>query len=75
MSMSATSLSDNIYLAFILSAIAELPAYLISPWLIDHWGRKPTLVFSLFLGGVCCIPAGYAPGSFQLVLTLIGKPF
>ena len=73
--MSSTSLSNNIYLAFILSALTELPAYTLSPWFIDHWGRKPTLVFSLFLGGVCCIPAGYAPGDFQLALTLLGKLF
>ena len=73
--MSTTSLSSNIYLAFILSALTELPAYTLSPWFIDHWGRKPTLVFSLFLGGVCCIPAGYAPGDFQLALTLLGKQF
>ena len=71
--MSSTSLSDNVYLAFIYSALTELPAYVLSPWFIDHWGRKPTLTFSFFLGGICCIPAGYAPGNFKLILSLIGK--
>ena len=70
-SMSSTSLSDNVYLAFIYSALMELPAYSISCWFIDYWGRKPTLVFSLFLGGVCCIPAGYAPGNFKMALSLL----
>ena len=74
-SMSSTSLSDNVYLAFIYSALTELPAYTLSVWFIDHWGRKPTLVFSLFLGGVCCIPAGYAPGNFKLALSLLGNIF
>ena len=73
--MSSTSLSDNVYLAFIYSALTELPAYTLSVWFIDHWGRKPTLVFSLFLGGVCCIPAGYAPGNFKLALSLLGNIF
>ena len=71
--MSATSLNDNIYLAFILSALVELPAYFISILLMDHWGRKPTLIFVLFIGGVCCIPAGFASGTLQTVLSLIGN--
>ena len=71
--MSATSLNDNIYIAFILSAVVELPAYFIAIWFMDHWGRKPTLILCLFLGGVCCIPAGFAPGTLQTVLVLIGN--
>jgi MFS family permease len=73
--MSATSLNDNIYVAFILSAIVELPAYFLTILLMDHWGRKPTLIFLLFVSGICCIPAGFASGTLQTVLVLIGTHF
>ena len=73
--MSATKLNDNIYVAFILSAVVELPAYFISILLMDHWGRKPTLIFVLFIGGACCIPAGFASGGLQTCLSLIGNFF
>ena len=70
--MSATGLSDNIYLSFILSALVELPAYVISIWFMDHWGRKPTLVLSFVLCGICCILAGFTSGTLKLILALIG---
>ena len=71
--MSTTGLSDNIYVAFILSALVELPAYFACIILMDHWGRKPTLCLVLFIAGVFCIPAGYASGTLQTVLVLIGN--
>ena len=71
--MSATSLNDNIYVAFILSAVVELPAYFLVIVLMDHWGRKPTLIFVLFIGGICCIPAGFTSGTLQTTLVLIGN--
>ena len=71
-SMSTTGLSDNIYVAFILSALVELPAYFACIVLMDHWGRKPTLCLVLFIAGVFCIPAGYASGTLQTVLVLLG---
>ena len=70
--MSTTGLSDNIYVAFILSALVELPAYFACIVLMDHWGRKPTLCLVLFIAGVFCIPAGYASGTLQTVLVLLG---
>ena len=73
--MSATSLSDNIYLAFILSAVVELPAYFIAIWFMDHWGRKPVLVSCLLLAGICCIPAGFAPGVLKSILVLLGRTY
>ena len=71
--MSATSLSDNIYLGFILAAVVELPAYFIAIWFMDHWGRKPVLVSCLLLAGMCCIPAGFAPGVLKTILVLLGR--
>ena len=72
-SMSATGLSDDPAVAFILSAIVEVPSYFVAAYLIDYWGRKPLTAFSLLLAGVTCIPAGFASGTLQLILVLIGK--
>ena len=69
--MSATNLSSNVYLAFILSALVETPS-LVNIWFMNHWGRKPTLCLVLFIAGVFCIPAGYASGTLQTVLVLLG---
>ena len=74
-SMSTTGLSDDIYVAFILSALVELPAYFLVILLMDHWGRKPTLVLVLFIGGAFCIPAGFTEGGLQTALVLIGTPY
>ena len=73
--MSATDLSDNIYLAFILSALVEIPAYTVTIWIIDHWGRKPTLIASFMLCGIFCIVAAFTSGTLKLILSLIGKGF
>ena len=74
-SMSTTGLSDDIYVAFILSALVELPAYFLVILLMDHWGRKPTLALVLFIGGAFCIPAGFTEGGLQTALVLMGKSF
>ena len=74
-SMSTTGLSDDIYVAFILSALVELPAYFLVILLMDHWGRKPTLALVLFIGGAFCIPAGFTEGGLQTALVLIGTPY
>ena len=71
--MSSTSLSNDPAVAFILSALVEIPSYVAGAILIDFWGRKPLTAFSLLLTGVTCIPAGFASGTLQLVLVLAGK--
>ena len=49
----------DIYTSFILASMVEIPAYLLSPWLMDHWGRRPMMSVSLILSGTCCIAAGF----------------
>ena len=71
LSLSASDLSDNVYLAVILLGLVELPS-LVVIWFMDHWGRKPCLSVSFFLCGICCIIAGYCDGTVKLVLALLG---
>ena len=70
-SMSATSLSSNVYLAFIMSALVETPAML-NIWLMIHWGRKPTIIIALALAGAGCIAGGFTSGALKLFFVLIG---
>ena len=70
-SMSATSLSSNVYLAFIMSALVETPAML-NIWLMIHWGRKPTIIIALAVAGAGCIAGGFTSGALKLFFVLIG---
>ena len=70
--MSATSLSENIYLAFILTALVETPS-MINIWFMVHWGRKPTLILALSMAGIGCIGGGFTSGILRMILVLIGK--
>ena len=71
--LSSTSLSSDIYLNFILQALVEIPSTIICILTMDHIGRKTLLVSALFLCGICCVPAGYAPVDIKTALVLIGK--
>jgi len=72
-SMSSANLSGDPYVSFILSAVVEIPAYIIAPIIMDIWGRKPYVAFSMILAGAACIPAGFTTGGAQTALVLIGK--
>ena len=71
--MSATSLSSNIYLAFILTALVETYGSMINIWFMVHWGRKPTLILALSVAGIGCIGGGFTSGILRMILVLIGK--
>ena len=74
--MSATGLGGNIFVSFILLAMIEIPSYVFNILVMDHWGRKPIFVSSLFLTGVACISAGFLDdGAGKTVLALIGTGF
>ncbi len=45
-----TFIRDNVYPLQLLLALAQIPGYVLAAYLIDRWGRKPTLV-SYLLGG------------------------
>ena len=72
LSLSASDLSDNVYVSVILMGLVELPSIPYCIWFMDHWGRKPTLVFSFLMCGICCIAAAYCDGALKLALALIG---
>jgi MFS transporter, putative metabolite:H+ symporter len=45
----------NVYVLLALVALAQFPGYAASLWLVEAWGRKPTLGAFLALGGVSAL--------------------
>ena len=72
--MSATNLSSNVYLAFILSALVETPS-LVNIWFMNHWGRKPTLTLALSIAGFGCIVGGFTSGCIRMIMVLLGSKY
>ena len=71
--MISVSIGQDAFSSAILSALIEIPSYVFVMLFVDNFGRKPILVFTLFLTGISCIPAGYVTGNFQTALSLAGK--
>ena len=72
--MSATGLGGNIFVSFILMALIEIPSFIFAILVMDHWGRKPIFVSSLFLTGIAAIPAAFMDdGAGKTALALVGK--
>jgi len=65
-------MTDNFYLSFILVCLVEIPPYIILPFVIDMWGRKPLFAFTQLVPGLCCIAAAFieagSPGYAVLAL-------
>jgi len=49
-------------------SLVELPAYVGSIFMMDKIGRKPTLGWSLLLGGAACLTAGLIPEGVHFLL-------
>jgi len=73
--LTATELSSDPFTSFILSAVVEVPSFVLTFWLLDSWGRKPVCGLSMVLGGICLLPAAYTAGPARMVLSLAGKFF
>eukprot|EP00047_Mylnosiga_fluctuans_P022919 m.129228 g.129228 ORF g.129228 m.129228 type:complete len:514 (-) comp9427_c0_seq1:227-1768(-) len=77
-SLAGTTLSDNPYVNFVLSALAELPAYVIAYWAMERpsLGRRLTLLASYILAAAACalIPAfSHAPPALLVAAAMVGK--
>ena len=70
--MSATSISSDVYIAFIMSGLVETPG-LLNIWFMNHWGRKPTLMAALSISAMGCMVAGFTSRKLKLIFVLIGK--
>jgi len=66
-------MTDNFYLSFILVCLVEIPPYLILPFVIDMWGRKPLFAVTQLVPGICCIVAAFLkPGTAVFAILALG---
>ncbi|GLV48574.1 uncharacterized protein CBL_06013 [Carabus blaptoides fortunei] len=76
LSLNSTSMIGNKYLNFALVCLIEIPGYSLAWVCIQYFGRRLSLVGSLFLCGCTCIGSVLVPQGLSwavIILFLIGK--
>ena len=62
LTMTASNLSEDIFVNYILVVFVELPANIFCVYGMDKFGRKPLLTVSQIVAGTTCIAAGLCTG-------------
>ncbi|RVE42198.1 hypothetical protein evm_013147 [Chilo suppressalis] len=76
LSINSTSLSDTMYLNYILTCVIEIPGFYTAVLILDRIGRKPTLSGGFFLSAACNIAFAFIPSELtvlRLIVFLLGK--
>lgn len=76
LSINSVSLTGNIHLNFILTALIEIPGFWTAVLLLDRVGRRTTLFGGFFICAGCCIVFAFVSNDkyyLSLVLYLTGK--
>nr|CAD7445168.1 unnamed protein product [Timema bartmani] len=76
LALNSVSVSGNKYTNFMLVALIELPAYVITYFTMNKFGRRSSLAVSLTASGLCLLAFAFVPSSMdhtRLVLFLLGK--
>eukprot|EP00057_Strongylocentrotus_purpuratus_P023296 XP_011677770.1 PREDICTED: organic cation transporter protein-like [Strongylocentrotus purpuratus] len=74
LSLNTSNLGVNDYVAFTISGAVEIPAYLLTIFTVEYFGRKPSLVTLVLLGGVACLTTAAIPeGVWLTTVAMIGK--
>ena len=60
----------DVYLLLTLAAVAQLPGYGAAIWLVERWGRRPTLATFLILGGASGLTFAFADTTAVYVAAL-----
>jgi MFS transporter, putative metabolite:H+ symporter len=60
----------NAYVLLALVALAQFPGYAASLWLVEAWGRRPTLATFLALGGASALTFAFAHSTAVYVAAL-----
>ncbi|XP_072036718.1 organic cation transporter protein-like [Amphiura filiformis] len=74
-SLNIPNLGTNDYLAFFVSGLVEIPAYMYAIWACQHFGgRKLNLAGTLLISGVTCLITGFLePGIAVTCIAMVGK--
>ncbi|KOB66936.1 Organic cation transporter [Operophtera brumata] len=76
LSINSTSLSDTMYLNYILTCAIEIPGNYTAVLVLDRIGRKATLSAGFFFSAACNIAFAFIPSDMtvlRLVIFLLGK--
>ncbi|XP_028031162.1 solute carrier family 22 member 6-like [Bombyx mandarina] len=76
LSINSTSLSDTMYLNYILTCGIEVPGFYTAVLVLDRVGRKPTLCVGFIFSAICNIAFAFIPDDYtvvRLVIFLAGK--
>ncbi|XP_071956471.1 organic cation transporter protein-like [Antedon mediterranea] len=74
LSLSTSTLGVNDYIAFWISGIVEIPACLLCMFVVDKFGRRWSLCYTMLIGGVACILTIWTPtGLWKITTAMIGK--
>ncbi|XP_021914902.1 organic cation transporter protein-like [Zootermopsis nevadensis] len=76
LSLSSVSIGGDKYTNFMLVALVEIPAYAVTPFFSDRFGRRRSLCVSLLIAGVICIAFAFIPDNYdtaKLIVFLAGK--
>ncbi|XP_056632745.1 organic cation transporter protein-like [Diorhabda sublineata] len=76
LTMNSVTLSEDVYSSFILSALVEIPGYLIYYYGNLKIGRRLFLSITFISAGVSCLAVGFIPKDLhwlKLTLYLVGK--
>lgn len=60
----------NVYVLLALAALAQFPGYAAAIWLVEAWGRRPTLATFLVLGGASALTFALADTTAVYVAAL-----
>ena len=68
LSYNSSNLGVSDTLAFFINAIVEAPAYILTWWAMNKWGRRWTICFTMMPGGLACCCCMFVPeGELTLV--------
>ncbi|XP_028031163.1 solute carrier family 22 member 1-like [Bombyx mandarina] len=76
LSINSASLSDTLYLNYIMTCAVEIPGFYTAVLILDRVGRKPTLSGGFFFSAVCNIAFVFIPTNLtilRLIVFLLGK--
>ncbi|XP_030828463.1 organic cation transporter protein [Strongylocentrotus purpuratus] len=74
LSLNTSNLGANDYAAFAVAGAVEIPAYIIAMFTVEYFGRRPSLIVLVLLGGVSCLCTALVPAGLWLTtIAMIGK--
>ncbi|GFU12494.1 organic cation transporter protein [Nephila pilipes] len=76
LSYNTNDLAGNAYLNFFIAGLVEFPSYVVVFWGIKQWGRRPTYISLLLVGGASCAAILPVPADMTWLSTtfaMVGK--